>query len=137
MKKRNLALMFVCSACLFTASFCKKSVSDIECSTGGTGIGGFIPTYKVWTKIAMYNTSVEIRDNRGNIVETKIMKGYYLIPANSSTEPDACKQEEGPAIFSLSKGTHYLYTAINGSKQWSGTIDVPCSPDQCYNVEIK
>ena len=120
---------------LYSSSFCSKgSQQDKGCPTGG--IGAANPKYKFWTKIPMYNTMIEIKDNSGSVVDTKIMSGYYQL-TGTTIEPDPCKEEVGPAIFTLLIGKNYSYTATNESKKWNGMINIPCSPSQCNNVEIK
>lgn len=138
---KTFSALFISLALLVTltaTSSCKKKNETNKCD--GISNGGIIsyhPTYKFYTRLMMYNTSIELKDNLGAVVDTKIMSGY-LNTTDPRVQPDACTIENGTASFTLyNRGTTYTYTATNGTNKWTGAIEAPCDPVQCYIVEIK
>ena len=133
---RNTRILSVCLALILILSACKKKTdTSTGCNSGG---GFYLPDhYMWWIKSDLgcgYITVTVTRDN-GSTVGTD----YPVTKMFDPTTPPACNTAAyvNHATFELFRGQAYTWKAVCGSRQWTGTILVPCEEDQCRLIQLQ
>lgn len=131
---KSLRMLALASALVVSFTTCKKS-GESDC--GGSGV--IMPnSYRFWTAATTNVTEVIVKDRDGNIPSfDRTIRRYYNKPTEG-WEPDPCTYNASEeAVYNLTQGKRYTWTATDGFKSWSGSINVPCEQNQCFNVELK
>lgn len=138
MKLRKIiyVLLFAVITGLSTSA-CNSEDSD-PCGTGNeTGIIMTSNTYIFWLDADYGQLTVEVKDSKGNVQRANYstIDQYYL---NTNGPAGDCSgaSQQGNAVFTLSSGKKYTYTAQNIDWRFTGTIDLTCEVLQCTYIKV-